>query len=100
MDQISLKIRMRFRGQNLRPMTPSVAGVTLTELMIAAAIFSIGILAAVGSFKYISTSIQNSKTRTLANNLGQEEIEKLKNLSYYSLLVTTATYSDNRFSPP
>jgi prepilin-type N-terminal cleavage/methylation domain-containing protein len=77
----------------------SRTGVTLVELMITVAILSIGVLAAIGSFKYITLSIQGSKTRTLANNLAQEQIEKLKNLSYYTLLVTTSTYSDTRFSP-
>src|SRR5690348_2536666 len=76
------------------------SGMTLMELMVAAFILSIGVLAAVGSFKYITTSLQISKSRTLANNLVQEQIEKLKNLSYYTLLVTTYTNSgDARFSP-
>ncbi len=69
------------------------AGVTLVELMITMAIMSIGVLAAIGSYRYISVSIQNSKARTLSNNLAQEQIEKLKNLSYYMLLVTTNTAS-------
>src|SRR5262249_21376449 len=77
----------------------ATAGVTLVELMITVAVLSIGVLAAVGSFQYISTALQNSKTHTLANNLAQEQIEKLKNLQYYTLLVTTNTYSDNRFTP-
>ena len=68
--------------------------------MITTVILSIGVLAAVGSFHFISRSIQASKGRTLANNLSQEQIEKLKNLSYYTLLVTTSIYSDTRFSPP
>src|SRR5262245_1124318 len=76
------------------------SGVTLTEMMISVMILSIGFLAAVGSFKYISTSIQISKSRTLGTNLAQEQIEKLKNLSYYTLLVTTGTpHADNNISP-
>jgi prepilin-type N-terminal cleavage/methylation domain-containing protein len=75
------------------------SGVTLVELMVTTAILSIGVLAAMASFQYISTSIQNSKARTLSNNLAQEQIEKLKNLSYYMLLVTTSTYTDTRFTP-
>src|SRR5204862_5879398 len=67
------------------------AGLTLVELMVTVAILSIGVLAAVGSFRYISQALQNSKARTLSNNLAQEQIEKLKNLSYYMLLVTTST---------
>ncbi len=75
------------------------SGVTLVELMVTVAILSIGVLATIASFRFISISIQNSKSKTLANNLAQEQIEKLKNLSYYLLLVTTTTVSDNRFSP-
>src|SRR5258705_10504724 len=71
------------------------AGLTLVELMIATLIISVGVMGAVWSFQYISTSIQHSKTRTLSNNLGQEQIEKLKNLSYYSLLVTTGPVPDS-----
>src|SRR5258706_9518051 len=74
------------------------AGVTLVELMITVAILSIGFLAAIGSFRYIGASIQNSKIRTLSNNLAQEQIEKLKNLSYYMLLVTTSSFDDPRFT--
>jgi hypothetical protein len=74
------------------------AGISLVELMVTTAILAIGVLAAIGSFKYLSVSLQNSKARTLANNLAQEQIEKLKNLSYYTLLVTTSTYPDPHFS--
>jgi len=76
------------------------SGVTLIELLITSAIVGIGILAMIGSYRYISTSIQVSKGKTLANNLVTEQVEKLKNLQYYSLLVTTSTYSDSRFTPP
>jgi len=76
------------------------SGVTLIELLIACAIVGIGILAFMSTFRYVTTSIQISKGKSLANNLVTEQIEKLKNLQYYSLLVTTSTYSDNRFTPP
>ena len=69
------------------------AGLTLMELLITTFILSVGVLAAIGSFSYVTTSIQHSKSRTLASNLAQEQIEKLKNLSYYTLLVTTGTPS-------
>src|SRR5882672_4044140 len=78
------------------------SGLTLIELMVTVAIISIGILAMVASFRYISTSSQRSKGKTLANNLVMEQIEKLKNLQYYSLLVTTSPIpgGDLRFNPP
>src|SRR5258708_5617720 len=84
------------------PYTTKKSGVTLVELMVTVAILAIGVLAGLASFRYIATSIQNSKTRTLSNNIAQEQIEKLKNLQYYSLLVTTSTIpgGDTRFSPP
>jgi Tfp pilus assembly protein PilE len=74
-------------------------GVTLVELMIAVAIITVGILGFVGSFKFITKALHISRARTLATNLGQEKVETLKNLSYYDLLITTATTSDNNFSP-
>jgi hypothetical protein len=69
------------------------AGLTLVELMVTVGILGVGVMASVASFRYISTSIQFSKGRTLATNLCQEQVEKLKNLSYYTLLVTTVTAS-------
>jgi prepilin-type N-terminal cleavage/methylation domain-containing protein len=75
------------------------SGVTLTELMVAVAVISIGILGAVGSFKYLNQGIQTAKGKSLANNLAQEKIEVLKNKSYYRVLVTTVTREDTNFSP-
>src|SRR5690348_6673245 len=74
------------------------SGMTIMELMIATFMLSVGVLAAIGSFKYITTSVQLSKSRTLATNLGQEQVEKLKNLSYYTLLVTTSPTPDSNIT--
>ncbi len=76
-----------------------IRGLSVVELMVALAILSVGVVATLASFKYISISVQHSKGRTLANNLGQEQVEKLKNLPYYTLLVTTSVYSNPNFSP-
>lgn len=65
-------------------------GGTLTELMVATVIMSIGILGLFGAFKYIARTTLISRGTSLATNLGQERIESLKNLSYYSLQITTA----------
>jgi len=73
------------------------AGVTLTELMIAMVIMSVGILGMVGAFKFFNVGIQSAKTRSLANNIAQERIEYLKNKSYYRVLVTTDPVSDDNF---
>lgn len=75
------------------------AGITLVELMVAMAIISIGVLGMVGAFKYFNVGLQSAKTRSLANNIAQEKIEYLKNKSYYRVLVSTDTDTDDRFSP-
>lgn len=80
------------------PRTAS-SGVTLVELMIAVAIVSIAILGAVRGFGAIAVSIQQSKMNTLASNLAQEKMQILKQVSYYRLLVTTATMYDSSYSP-
>lgn len=77
----------------------SYRGATLTELMVAVAIMSIGILGFFGAFRYISVSLHVSRARTLATNLAQEKVEALKNESYYELLITTASAIDNNFTP-
>lgn len=82
------------------PSTSRRAGMTLTELLVATFIISIGILGMTGAFKYMSQAIQGSKGKSLANNLAQEKIEVLKNKSYYMVLVTTATTEDDNFDPP
>lgn len=74
-------------------------GVTLVELMVATAIISVGVLGLVGAFAGIQKGVQITKEKTIANNLAQEKIESLKNISYYRLLVTTQTATDSNFSP-
>jgi len=74
------------------------SGVTLTELMVATAILTIGVIASMGAFKYIAQSITYSRTRTLVTNLAQEKMEVLKNKPYYQLLVTTDTANTTGFS--
>ncbi len=74
-------------------------GGTLTELMVAVVILSIGVLGLFGAFRYIARSTHISRATSLATNLGQERIESLKNLSYYSLQITTATGTDATVTP-
>lgn len=52
-------------------------------------ILAIGVLGFIGAFGTVSKSIHVSKTRAVANNLLQEKIEAMKNISYYRLVVTT-----------
>lgn len=75
------------------------SGGTLTELMVAVVIMSIGLLGLFGSFRFISRSLHVSRAQSLATNLAQERVETLKNLSYYSLLITTSPANDTDFSP-
>ena len=74
-------------------------GGTLTEMMVATVILSIGVLGLFGAFKFIARSTFVSRATSMATNLGQERIESLKNLSYYSLQITTATGTDATVSP-
>lgn len=80
-------------------MAHNARGVTLTELMVAVAILSVGILGFFGAFRFITKSLHISRTRTLATNLAQERVEALKNLTYYELLITTSSGIDTSFSP-
>jgi prepilin-type N-terminal cleavage/methylation domain-containing protein len=74
-------------------------GVTLTELMVAMVILTVGVLAGVGSFRYISVAIAQSRLKTIATNLAQEKMEVLKNKSYFLLLVTTQTAASTGYDP-
>lgn len=78
---------------------PRRAGVTLTELMVALAVLTIGVIGAMGAFQYINKAITQSRLKTIASNLAQEEMEVLKNKSYFQLLVTTATAVSDGYSP-
>lgn len=82
------------------PLMPKNArGVTLVELMVAVALLSVGVLGFFGAFQFITKSISVSRARTLSTNLAQERVEALKNLNYYSLLITTSSLVDNAFTP-
>lgn len=81
--------------QRLRPR----AGVSLTELIIATVVLSVGIVGLMATFRFLSLNTQKSKAKTLANNLALEQVEIMKSKSYYSLLVTTSTFNDTRFTP-
>ncbi len=91
-------MRSRFSGLRLIPYSNRL-GVTLTELMIALAIMSVGVAGGMASFQYITKAIAASRTKTIATNMAQEKMELLKNKSYYQLLVTTYTASSTGYSP-
>lgn len=74
-------------------------GATLTELMVAVVILSVGILGLFNAFRFVSRSLFVSRAQTLATNLAQERVESLKNYSYYELLITTTTGTNSNFTP-
>lgn len=82
-----------------RSLGRSTAGVSLTELIIATVVLAVGIVGLMATFRFIAINIQKSKSKALANNLAMEQVEIMKSKSYYSLLVTTSTTNDVRFSP-
>lgn len=69
-------------------------GFSLVELLLAVSIMSIFLLAAISAFFGIGRGILISKMHTIANNLAQEKIEYLKDISYYRLRVTTQSDLD------
>lgn len=75
------------------------AGVTLTELMIAVSVLTIGVISSMGAFKYINKAMLQSRIKTIATNLAQEKMEVLRNKPYFQLLVTTATAVSTGYSP-
>ncbi len=75
-------------------------GVTLTELMIAVVVISVGALGLLGSFGGIARSVQSAKSKTLATNLCQEKTQILKQKNYYRVLTTTAPAYIMDFSAP
>jgi hypothetical protein len=91
MLNILKKAAGRFGRPLCGPAAPRRAGVNLVELMIAMAVITIGVTALMGSFKYISYAMAQSRLKTIATNLAQEKMEVLKNKSYFQLMVTTAT---------
>lgn len=66
----------------------SQAGVTLTEMMVAVVVMSIGILGLVASFGAIQQSMQMSKNKTLASNLAQEKLHILMQKPYFQVIPT------------
>lgn len=63
-------------------------GFTLIEVTVITIIATIIFVTVAGVFYQFSKGVFLTKARTLANNLAQEKIEVLKNISYYRLLVT------------
>ncbi len=67
--------------------------------MVTVALIAIGAMAFISAFQGINRALQSARMRTIATNLAQEEVEYLKNFSYYTLLVTTSSLSNSNFTP-
>jgi hypothetical protein len=63
------------------------------ELVIASAIFSIAVIGLVGSFITLQKALMTSKIKTLAANLAQEQMQVLKQKSYYAVVTTQSPQS-------
>ncbi|MFH1540545.1 MAG: carboxypeptidase-like regulatory domain-containing protein [Elusimicrobiota bacterium] len=80
------------------------AGFSQVDLLVALLIMSVIVLCAISTFSAIGRSIIVSKTKTIANNLAQEKINALKNITYSRLIPTSEndlinyTY-DNTYYP-
>ena len=67
--------------------------------MVTVALIAIGAMAFISAFQGINRALQSARMRTIATNLAQEEVEYLKNFSYYTLLVTTSSLTNSNFTP-
>ncbi|MFA5779959.1 MAG: carboxypeptidase-like regulatory domain-containing protein [Elusimicrobiota bacterium] len=71
-------------------------GFSQVEIVVTILVISIVILGIITTFSTIGKGLITGKTRTIANNLAQEKIEILKNISYARLLTTS---EDDLISP-
>jgi len=67
--------------------------------MIGITILTITGLWVVANFYSISIGVQNTRMKTLAINLAQEQIEYLKDKSYFAIIPTSSITYNNNFSP-
>ena len=74
-------------------------GVTLVELLVATAVLTVGILGLIGGMGGIQKAIQGARTKTLASNLTQEQMQIIKQKTYYQVLVTTDPSYRTDYSP-
>lgn len=75
-------------------------GTSLVELMVAVVILTIGVVGVFGAFRSINMAIHVARSQTLATNLAQEEIETLKDMTYYELMVTSSPVLSSTLNPP
>ena len=90
---------VRYIRNRRRRSAPGESGVTLVELMVTVVILAVAGLGIVGSFSYMARAAQLHRTTTLATNLSQEQIEVLKNKSYFEIIPTSAPTYNGNFNP-
>jgi len=69
-------------------------GFTVAEILIAAAVLSLAILAIAGMFPTAYQNVTYGGRITQATNLAGQKMEELKNSSYASLIVSSTPYND------
>jgi len=69
-------------------------GFTVAEILIAAAVLSLAILAIAGMFPTAYQNVTYGGRITQATNLAVQKMEELKNSSYGSLIVSPTPYND------
>src|SRR5688572_27673706 len=75
--------------------TKNTRGLTLTEVVVAAAILATGVFVAIKAFQGIAKSIFVSQTRQVATALAREKLEAMQVLPYYRLPSRTVTQFSN-----
>ncbi|MFH1823860.1 MAG: carboxypeptidase regulatory-like domain-containing protein [Candidatus Firestonebacteria bacterium] len=70
-------------------------GLTLVELMVGIVMLGLFALGMILAYNLISRGITVTKYKTVANNLAQEKIEKLKDYTYYRLIATPVAALSN-----
>jgi hypothetical protein len=69
-------------------------------MMVAVAVFSVGVIGFIGAYSGIARSTQNSKVKAIAANLAQEKIETIKNYSYTDIFASTAALTSTCMPSP
>jgi prepilin-type N-terminal cleavage/methylation domain-containing protein len=89
-------MRTTARRSGLRP----GAGFTLIEVMVALAIFSIGMLAMIPLFSTASFGTRHGKELTFATNLARTYVDKIRNTPYANIGLPTTPGCPNACTPP
>lgn len=73
----------------MKHMLKKCSGFSFVELMLSITIMSMFFTSVVLVYTYVGRVIVTSRTRTVANNLAQEKLEELKDITYYRLRPTS-----------